>query len=178
MFETSLLAEYLRRNPGEVSDYVDFGPVLAWRRYHTLKGEKFKTMTPQQVKQIEDEYDNVKAKFITKSGKVRNNWTLKPLSEMAEELRRSDSYDLVYGVACSLHHANFEGLDGPPRGQRRKTGDARPAVICVDRCGSSRGTQEPVAGVSDAQRLLPTRPRCERAIGGYRVSESVEEQVT
>jgi hypothetical protein len=26
--------------------------------------------------------------------------------------------------------------------------------------------------------LLPTRPRCEGAIGGYRVSESVEEQVT
>ena len=31
---------------------------------------------------------------------------------MAEELDRSGSYNLVYGLACSLHHANFEGLMG------------------------------------------------------------------
>lgn len=111
MFETSTLAEYLRQNPNEVADYVDFGAVLAWRRLHTLKGEKRNSMTPEQVKQLEDEYDSVKARFTT-NGKVRYNWTTKKLWKMAQELGRSESYDLVYGLACSLHHANFEGLMG------------------------------------------------------------------
>jgi hypothetical protein len=111
MFETSILAEYLRRNPNEVSDYVDFGAVLAWRRLHTLKGEKRDKMTSEQVKRLEDEYDSVKARFTT-NGRERNNWTTKSLRKMAEELSRSESYNLVYGLACSLHHANFEGLLG------------------------------------------------------------------
>lgn len=110
MFETSILAEYLRRNPNEVSDYVDFGAVLAWRR-HTLMGEKRSNLTSEQVKQLEDEYDSVQSRFTT-NGKVRYNWTTKKLWKMAEELGRSESYDLVYGLACSLHHANFEGLMG------------------------------------------------------------------
>jgi hypothetical protein len=111
MFETSTLAEYLRRNPNEILDYVDFGAVLAWRRLHTLKGEKRDSLTPEQVKQLEDEYDSVKTRFTT-NDRERNNWTTKSLRKMAEELGRSESYNLVYGLACSLHHANFEGLMG------------------------------------------------------------------
>ena len=111
MFETSLLAEYLRRNPSDVSDYVDFGPVLAWRRLQTLKGQKRPSMAPEMVKQLQDEYANVKARFTT-NGKVRHNWTTKSLREMAQEVGQSESYDFIYGVACSLHHANFEGLMG------------------------------------------------------------------
>jgi len=111
MFETSILAEYLIHHPNEVADYVDFGAVLAWRRLHTLKGEKRNSMTPEQVKQLEDEYDSVKARFTT-NGRERNNWTTKSLRKLAEELGRSESYNLVYGLACSLHHANFEGLMG------------------------------------------------------------------
>jgi hypothetical protein len=111
MFEISIVAEYLKRNPNEVSDYVDFGAVLPWRRLHTLKGEKRPNMPPEQVKQLEDEYDSVQARFTT-NGKVRYEWTSKKLRKMAEELGRSESYNLVYGLACSLHHANFEGLMG------------------------------------------------------------------
>jgi hypothetical protein len=78
---------------------------------HTLKGEKRNSVTLEQVKQLEDEYDSVKARFTT-NGRERNNWTSKSLRKMAGELDRSDSYNLVYGLACSLHHANFEGLMG------------------------------------------------------------------
>jgi len=111
MFETSILAEYLRRNPNEVPDYVDFGAVLAWRRHTLIMGEKRSNLTSEQVKQLEDEYDSVKSRF-TINGKERNNWTTKSLRKMAEELDRSESYNFVYGLACSLHHANFEGLMG------------------------------------------------------------------
>jgi hypothetical protein len=112
MFETSLLAEYLRRNPNEVSDYVDFGPVLAWRRLQTLRGKKRQGMAPEMVKQLEGEYNSVKGRFLNSKGNVRSQWTTKKISQMAEELGRSDQYALVYGLACSLHHANFEGLMG------------------------------------------------------------------
>jgi hypothetical protein len=29
---------------------------------------------------------------------------------MAEELGRRDQYDLIYGLASSIHHTNFEGI--------------------------------------------------------------------
>ena len=128
MFETSLLAEYLRRNPNEVSDYVDFGPVLAWRRLQTLRGKKRQGMAPEMVKQLEDEYNSVKGRFLNSKGNVRSQWTTKKISQMAEELGRSDQYALVYGLACSLHHANFEGLMGHC--------DTKNGRLKMDRCGS------------------------------------------
>jgi hypothetical protein len=112
MFETSLIAEYLRRNPSEVSDYVEFGPVLAWRRLQTLPEKELKSLTAEEVKELEGEYNSVRARFTNSKGKLRNQWTTKSFGQMSEELGRSDQYDLVYGVACSLHHANFEGLMG------------------------------------------------------------------
>jgi Family of unknown function (DUF5677) len=112
MFETSLLAEYLRCNPNEVSDYVDFGCVLGWRRFQQLTGKERERVPPERVKQLEDEYNEVKDRFTNKNGDVRHRWTTKSIGKMAEELGRSDQYDLVYGLACSLHHANFEGLTG------------------------------------------------------------------
>jgi hypothetical protein len=112
MFEMSLIAEYLRRNPSEISDYVEFGPVLAWRRLQSIPEKERKKLTAEELKQLEDEYNSVKARFTNSTGKVRNQWTTKSLGKMSEELKRSDQYDLVYGLACSLHHANFEGLMG------------------------------------------------------------------
>jgi Family of unknown function (DUF5677) len=112
MFETSLIGEYLRRNPSEVSDYVEFGPVLAWRRLQTLPEKEREKLTGEQIKELEDEYNSVRTRFTNSKGKLRNQWTTKSFGQMSEELGRSDQYDLVYSLACSLHHANFEGLMG------------------------------------------------------------------
>lgn len=113
MFESSITAEYLRRNPNEVQDYVDFGRVLMRRRYQWLLGnspEEAKRMSPERAKNIEDEYNRVKAQFTDAKGRVRNQWSAKSIASMAEELGRRDQYDLSYSLGASIHHANAEGL--------------------------------------------------------------------
>ena len=39
MFESSWTAEYLRLNPTEAEKFIDFGPVLSWKRYQWLQKE-------------------------------------------------------------------------------------------------------------------------------------------
>ena len=34
----------------------------------------------------------------------------KSIGKMADEIGRKDEYDLPYSLACSIHHANAEGL--------------------------------------------------------------------
>jgi hypothetical protein len=130
MFESSTLAEYLRLNPKQVEDYIDFGRILAWRRYQwtlTNKPKVAKRFPAETVKDIEDEYNRVKASFTNSKGRLRNQWTLKTIGEISDEIGRTDQYELVYSLACSIHHANAEGLlsymkmkdesiamDGPP----------------------------------------------------------------
>jgi hypothetical protein len=115
MFETTTLAEYLRLNPAEVDDYIDFGRVLSWRRYQWMLArnpEAAKRFAPDKVIELEREYNLVKGRFANKKGVVRNQWTTKSLGKMAEEIGRTDQYELVYSLGSSMHHANFEGLTG------------------------------------------------------------------
>jgi Family of unknown function (DUF5677) len=113
MFESSTTAEYLRRNPEDVEDYISFGRILAWRRYRwvsTNRPEDAKRVSLESVNKIEDEYNRVRGRFTDSSGRVRNQWSAKPFGNMAEELGRRDEYDLVFGLGSSIHHANAEGL--------------------------------------------------------------------
>jgi hypothetical protein len=130
MFESSALAEYLRLNPHEATDYVGFGNVIAWRRYQWQLNNAPATVnlySPEQVKSIEDGYDSVKARFANQKGKVRDQWTSKSIGAISEAIGRTKQYETVYSLCCSLHHANYEGLsayaelkdgvptfDGPP----------------------------------------------------------------
>jgi hypothetical protein len=113
MFESSTTAEYLHRNAEDVEDYIDFGRILAWRRYRWVSArrpEDAKRVSPEVVKEIEGEYSRVCARFTDSRGRVRNQWSAKSIGKMAEELGRREEYDVVFGLGSSLHHANFEGL--------------------------------------------------------------------
>jgi hypothetical protein len=140
MFETSLLAEYLRRNPNEVSDYVDFGRVLMWRRFQQLKGKKRQSVTSERAKELEDQYNSAKDRFRNRNGQIRNQWTTKTIFDMVKELDVTSKdaswpaqYELIYGLACSLHHANFEGMTGhfEMKDGRLKT-DGPPSLAWTD----------------------------------------------
>jgi uncharacterized protein DUF5677 len=113
MFESSWTAEYLRRNPKEVDDYIDFGRILSWRRYQWLlirNPDKARLVSPETVKNNADAYNQVKARFTNANGRERNQWSNESIGKMAEEIGRKEEYDLPYSLACSFHHANAEGL--------------------------------------------------------------------
>jgi hypothetical protein len=106
MFESSVMAEYLRRNPSEVDDYIDFGRVLMWKRVQQNPDE----FTLEQRKEVEDDYNRVKPRFINQSGDVRNQWNKNSIRFMAAAIGRKKQYELPYSIAASMHHGNYEGM--------------------------------------------------------------------
>jgi hypothetical protein len=82
MFESAVMAEYLRRTPQEIDDYLDFGHVLNWKRFQ-LDPDLFK---PRQKKKIQSEYDRIKACFENRKGRVRDQWNSHSIRQMAKVL--------------------------------------------------------------------------------------------
>lgn len=110
MYESRWTAEYLRRNPNEVQDYVEFGKVIAWRRVRFSQKHFPGRITEKLERSVEDEYNKVKARFTRPNGTVRQEWSSKRVREIAKDIGRENEYELPYSLACSIHHANFEGL--------------------------------------------------------------------
>lgn len=113
MFESSATAEYLRRNTAEVEDYIDFGRIVAWRRYQWMLSESpedAKRMDADRTRTIEEEYNRVKARFSDAKGRTRNRWSIKTIREIAEDIGREKEYELPYSLSASIHHSNAEGL--------------------------------------------------------------------
>jgi hypothetical protein len=113
MFESATLAEYLRRNPGEVDDYLQFRHILNWKRYMWLlqsSPDTAKTIRPEKVKELEENYQRAEQLFTDRKGRVRNRWHRKPIAQIAEEIGRAEQYKLPYGYGASIHHGNPEGI--------------------------------------------------------------------
>jgi len=113
MYESRWTAEYLRRHPKETEDYIEFSKVILWRRLEWLQGHdpSNANVIDSSVKsKVEDDFDQVKARFPDGRGKVRFQWSKKSIRAIAKEIGREKEYDLPYAIACSIHHGNFEGL--------------------------------------------------------------------
>ncbi len=106
MFETAVMAEYLRRTPEEIEDYIEYGHVLDFKRIKLFP----EAVSAEKAREIENEYNRVKARFENKTGKIRNHWNKHPISYMAEKVGRSQQYEIPYSLAASIHHGNFEAM--------------------------------------------------------------------
>src|ERR1017187_7722009 len=103
MFESAVMAEYLRTNVSEVDDYFEYGRVLMWKRLQQYS-DKF---TPEKIKEVEGEYNRVRQRFTTKNGDVRNHWNKNSIRRMAAAIGREKQYELPYSIAASMHHGNY-----------------------------------------------------------------------
>jgi hypothetical protein len=111
MFESSTIAEYVRRTPEAAEDYLQFRPVIAWRRYQwMLKNVPEKSFANELVSRMERQYESVKARFDNGKGKVRTNWSKCKIHEMAHAIGRREQYELVYSWLSAMHHLNPEAL--------------------------------------------------------------------
>jgi hypothetical protein len=115
MFESATMAEYLRRNPTEVEDYLEYRHILNWRRYEHLRNSSSNVdlaaaIGPAKISDIEQNYQRAEARFQDRKGRVRDHWNRKSIAQMAREIGRGDQYDLPYGYSASIHHGNPEGL--------------------------------------------------------------------
>lgn len=105
MFETAVTAEYLRRMPEEIEDYVEYGHVLDFRRIKLFP----EAVSAEKAREIENEYNRVKPRF-EKDGRVRGQWNKHSIFDMAENVEREQQYKIPYSLAASIHHGNFEGM--------------------------------------------------------------------
>jgi hypothetical protein len=106
MFETSVMAEYVRRTPEEIDDYIEYGHVLDFKRIKLFP----EAVSAEKAREVENEYNRVKARFENKNGKMRNHWNKHPVSYMAEKVGRAEQYEIPYSLAASIHHGNFEAM--------------------------------------------------------------------
>lgn len=105
MFESAVMAEYLRRTPSEIDDYCDYSCILSYKRLKQFPN----TVAPELVASIEKNYLSVRPRF-EKNGRVRNQWNRNSIYDMAKAVGRADQYELSYSIAASIHHGNFEAL--------------------------------------------------------------------
>lgn len=108
MFEVSITAEYLEKNPKASHDYLDFTYVLVWRWVQNSPGK----LTASEMQRSEAEYNRVKARFTNSKGRVQNNWSTRSLKEMADAVGRTALYEVMYRAGSMLHHVNPLGLIG------------------------------------------------------------------
>jgi len=71
LFEISITAEYLEKNPAETDLYLDFAHVIAWKHLQDLERKSPGKVPPEHKRESEIQYNRVKAKF-EKNGKVRS----------------------------------------------------------------------------------------------------------
>ena len=105
MFETAVTAEYLRRTPEEIEDYVEYGHVLDFKRIKLFP----EAVSAEKARQIENEYNRVEPRF-EKDGRVRGQWNKHSIFDMAAKVEREQQYKIPYSLAASIHHGNFEGM--------------------------------------------------------------------
>lgn len=110
MYESRWTAEYLRRNPNDVQDYLEFGKVIAWNRVRFSQEHSLDQIPEKTMKQVEDAFGKIKGQFTRRDGRVRQQWSKKSIREIARVVEHEEEYELPYSLACSIHHANFEGL--------------------------------------------------------------------
>jgi len=106
MFESAVMAEYLRRNPHEIHDYLGYGHVLNWKRLRQFP----ESATSDRARQLEDSYNQVKPRFTNKDRNVRQQWNKNSISKMASAVGREQQYELAYSLAASIHHGNVEAM--------------------------------------------------------------------
>jgi len=115
MFESAVMAEYLRQFPAEMQDYVEYGHVIFYKRLKQHPGAASSGMAAN----MEKEYNRVKHRF-EKNGRIRNQWNKHPISYMAEKVGRAAQYEVSYSLAASIHHGNFEAMTAHLSGDKAK----------------------------------------------------------
>ena len=83
---------------------------MLWRRVQWSKENTPGLVTDEVAKEVENEFNKVKGRFTNASGGMRPQWSKKSIRAIADDIGRQQEYELPYSMACSIHHANFEGL--------------------------------------------------------------------
>jgi hypothetical protein len=139
MFETAVDAAYLRRNPEELNDFLDYGWLRQYKRLEYLKPHHPDGSLPLRKETIEEinmKYATVRPRFAGRNGKPRRSWSRRNIRERAADVGLEEQYELNYAEASSVIHGDFAGL-----------------AAQADRSGTQVDIAPSLAGVGEALRM-------------------------
>ncbi len=113
MFENYISFLYLLLRPKELNDFLGFDAVARYKRLQCYKAKfprMYSMFSAEKLKAVNENYDSVKNKFLSRNGKIRNRWCRYDLAEMARIVGRAEMYDLFYRHASAFMHIDPMGL--------------------------------------------------------------------
>jgi hypothetical protein len=113
--EYAINAEYLRLEPSEHNDYLDWNLIEQHRKLNFMQKympKEFAALDPAMVADTENNYKAIKARFEVpnKKGRLRSSWCKLNLHDRATKTNFEEMYLAVYGSASELSHGSFGGL--------------------------------------------------------------------
>lgn len=113
MFENYISFLYLLLRPKELNDFLGFDAVARYKRLQCYKAKfprMYSMFSAEKLKAVNENYDSVKNKFLSRNGKIRDRWCRHDLAEMARIVGRAEMYDLFYRHASAFMHIDPMGL--------------------------------------------------------------------
>lgn len=113
MFENYITFRYLLLRPNELNDFLGFDAVARYKRLQCYKAKfprMYSMFSAEKIKAVNEKYDSVKNKFVSRNGKIRKSWCRHDLAEMARIVDRTEMYEIFYRHASSLLHIDPMGL--------------------------------------------------------------------
>src|SRR5260370_26925848 len=112
--ESAINAEYLRLEPTEHRDFLDWSWIEQHRKVEYMRKympSEFANLDPPMVADTEKEYQAVMPKFLLPNGKrLRQSWCRLNLRQRAVRANFEEMYSSVHGLSSELSHGSFGGL--------------------------------------------------------------------
>lgn len=112
--EAAINAEYLRLNPTECRDFMNWSYIEQHRKFEYMKvfmPAELSNLDQNMIAESEQKYLAVRPTFLYPgSKKMRRTWCRLSLRERAERTGFGEMYGGLYGPASELSHGSFGGV--------------------------------------------------------------------
>ncbi len=113
MFETAVNAEYIRRDPCELNDFLDFHWIRLRQTvdyYRQYAPTEVTAASKDRIDEIDSEYSKVKDRFTDGRKKPRGSWCKRNLRQRCEAIEVAELYPMFYQHASDFEHGNVRSL--------------------------------------------------------------------
>lgn len=111
--ESAINAEYMRLEPTEYRDFMDWNLIEQTRKIEYMRKympSDFAKIDPKTVADTEKSYHAVMPKFVGRNGRLRQSWCNLNLRQRAVKTKFEQMYSSIYVLSSELSHGSFGGL--------------------------------------------------------------------
>jgi hypothetical protein len=113
LMETAVNAEYLRLNPGELDDYLNWSWVEKKKELNFIKEalpQLLAVITKGMIDKVENEFQAVRHRYEKQGGDLRSSWCRLNLAARSVSVGLADLYKMVNPRSSGFIHGTIGGL--------------------------------------------------------------------